>query len=178
MALGCLIRNALRIWLLFFYSSLLQSDPGALAPFQRGLFPRIPAGKLFHFQAYYNEEVVLRAIRQTGSYRDPGPDSFQACFAQRILPTTGQAETLIVQHVLAGGDLPEGLADVLLVLIHKMEHPSSIAHLCPTSLCNVMYKLIRKVITNRLKDVLSDLIDPAQLSFFPGRHMIDNIIIC
>lgn len=41
-----------------------------------------------------------------------------------------------------------------------------------------MYKVIIKVITNRLKTVLGDLVAPAQASFTPGQQMVDNVIVC
>lgn len=63
-----------------------------------------------------------------------------------------------------------------LFLSFSIQRPLHIS--APISLCIPMHKVITKVITNRLKDVMSDLIAPAQLSFIPGRHMIDNVVIC
>lgn len=85
---------------------------------------------------------------------------------------------MMVQQVLAGGDLPAGLADVFLVLISKSEHSTYIAQFRSISLCNVLYKVLTKVIINRLKDFLSDPIALVQSSFIPGCQMIDNVIIC
>lgn len=57
---------------------------------------------------------------------------------------------------MAGGDLSNGLAEVLLVLIPKNDHPTSISQFRPISLCNVTYKVIKKLTTNQLKEVLGD----------------------
>lgn len=84
----------------------------------------------------------------------------------------------MVKHVMVGGDLSGGLAEVLLVLISKIEQPSSIIHFCPISLRNVLYKIITKLIINWMKEVLGDLIAPSQSRFIPGHQMVDNIIIC
>ena len=40
-----------------------------------------------------------------------------------------------------------------------------------------MYKTTIKIIANRLKTVLPDLVCPHQTSFVPGRHITKNIII-
>lgn len=46
------------------------------------------------------------------------------------------------------------------------------------SLCNTMYKLVLKMVVNRLKDVWKMLIAPHQASFVPGYQSINNVILC
>ena len=64
-----------------------------------------------------------------------------------------------------------------LVLIPKKRLPTSPKDYWPISLCNVIYKIISKVITNRLKKLLPKVIDESQSAFVQGKMINDNIMI-
>ncbi|KAF7807956.1 reverse transcriptase [Senna tora] len=64
-----------------------------------------------------------------------------------------------------------------LVLIPKVDRPESVGHFCLISLCNFSYKILSKVITNRMKDLLPKFISQHQRAFVSGRLIQDNIVI-
>lgn len=79
--------------------------------------------------------------------------------------------------VLNGGMYFSSLNDSFLVLIPKIEKKKKrITECMPISLCNVVYKLIPKTLTNRLKSVLPDIIDKSQCAFIKD-HLITNSAI-
>jgi len=64
-----------------------------------------------------------------------------------------------------------------LALVPKESNPSTFNRFCPISLCNSSYKIITKIIANRIKEVLPTIISENQGVFVPNRKIIDNVII-
>ena len=58
-----------------------------------------------------------------------------------------------------------------------MGKPELVQQFRPIGLCNTIYKAITKVLVNRLKPYLSDVVHPLQASFVPGRKASDNVIL-
>lgn len=64
-----------------------------------------------------------------------------------------------------------------LILIPKVEHPETVSNFRPISLCNYVYKIVAKVLANRLKGVLEGCVSENQRAFVPNRMINDNSII-
>ncbi|GAB2288583.1 hypothetical protein Dimus_038004 [Dionaea muscipula] len=66
----------------------------------------------------------------------------------------------------------------MLVLIPENPTVGRVYKFRPIACCNVLYKIIAKLLASRLeKDVLDTIIDPAQSAFIKGRLMVDNILL-
>ncbi|XP_019177860.1 PREDICTED: uncharacterized protein LOC109173056 [Ipomoea nil] len=52
-----------------------------------------------------------------------------------------------------------------------------VSDLLPIALCNVVYKVLGKMLTNRLKGSLELVVSPSQSAFVPERLLTDNVIV-
>lgn len=75
------------------------------------------------------------------------------------------------------GAFPADLNDTTLVLIPKKHKVERMGDLRPIVLCNVLYKILVKVLANRLKIILPGAISENQLAFIPGRSISDTVLV-
>lgn len=62
-------------------------------------------------------------------------------------------------------------------LISKIEQPVNITQFRPISLFNTIYKVISRVVVERLKPLMAELVSPFQTGFVPGRSIHEKIMI-
>ena len=127
--------------------------------------------------APFSKEEFTKAIKQKHLEKSPGLDGLNPRFYQRFWPLIGDQIFSVASQWLSIGAFPLGLNNTLIVLIPKCENPSSMKELSPILLCNVLYKLVAKVLAKRMKDVLCRPISPSQTTFVPGRSITDNILL-
>ena len=87
-----------------------------------------------------------------------GPDGMSILFYKSFWHIVGQDATSVVLNALKIGVVPELLNSTFISLIPKIKHTKIFSDYRPISLCNVVYKLISKVLVNRLKKFLASAI--------------------
>lgn len=73
--------------------------------------------------------------------------------------------------------MPKTMNETLLCLIPKIDKHEMVKQFRPISLCNSSYKILSKVIVNRIRPFMRHLISPFQASFILGRRANDNVVI-
>ncbi|KAK2636708.1 hypothetical protein Ddye_031500 [Dipteronia dyeriana] len=111
------------------------------------------------------------------SDKSPRPDGLNPAFYQRFWGIIGEDVTKACLSFLQSSSFPDGLNDTFIALIPKKNCPEVVSNLHPISLCNVLYKVVAKMLANILKLVLPHLIADYQSVFIPGRLITDNIMV-
>lgn len=73
--------------------------------------------------------------------------------------------------------MPKEANATYLYLIPKCPNANTIRNFRPIGLCNFSYKIITKILINKIKPYLDHLIEPTQASFLANRRAADNAII-
>jgi hypothetical protein len=73
------------------------------------------------------------------------------------------------------GYFPSNLTETNICLIPKCKEPDDMKDLRPISLCNVLYKMVSKLLANRLKRCLDKCVLEEQSAFVEVRSILDNI---
>jgi hypothetical protein len=109
--------------------------------------------------------------------KSPGPDGFNPAFFQQFWDLCGDDIFVAAKDWLDRGYFPSSLNETNICLIPKRDNPSSMGDYRPISLCNVLYKMVSKLLANRLKMVLDKCISEEQSAFVEGRYITDNALI-
>lgn len=104
-----------------------------------------------------NEEIREVLFRMP-SNKSPGPDGYTTEFFKAAWSITGKDFTTVVQSFFSKGFLPKGLNTTILALIPKKDIAVEMKDYMSISCCNVLYKVISKIIANRLKGTLPQCI--------------------
>ncbi|CAN0885767.1 Transposon TX1 uncharacterized 149 kDa protein [Linum grandiflorum] len=122
-------------------------------------------------------EEIRKALFSIPNKKSPGPDGFSSCFFKNDWPLVGEEVTEAVLDFFHTGHLSRVVNSTLLALIPKKPHAQHITDYRPIACCNVLYKCIAKVLSNRLVPCLPDVISSSQSAFVKGRHIGDNILM-
>lgn len=82
-----------------------------------------------------------------------------------------------VNEFFLNGRLLKDLNNTTIALIPKLPRACKLGDFRPISCCNLIYKIISKIISNRLKGVLQDSISPSQSAFLKGRSLGENVLL-
>lgn len=124
-------------------------------------------------------DVTLQDVENTlhGFAKDksPGPDGWTVEIFIHFFDIMGEDIRLAVEESWKFGTVFGALNSTYLTLIPKTSHPDSYNDFRPIALCNLVYKVIAKIIADRIKPFLSKYISMEQYGFLQGRQIHDAV---
>ncbi|KAL2226375.1 UNVERIFIED_CONTAM: hypothetical protein Sindi_1996200 [Sesamum indicum] len=119
---------------------------------------------------------VKQASFDIAEDKAPGPDGYSSGFFKAAWAIVGQEVFSAVLDFFNMGRILKQINTTLLALIPKLHSPMNFGDFHPVSCCNVLYKIIAKLLVQRLSVMLDKLISPCQAAFVPGRSIGNNIM--
>nr|GEV54168.1 RNA-directed DNA polymerase, eukaryota, reverse transcriptase zinc-binding domain protein [Tanacetum cinerariifolium] len=118
-----------------------------------------------------------RAVWNCGDNKSPGPDGFNFEFFKKYLDVVGSDSCEVIKHFFTSGGFFKGCNSSFVTLIPKIIDAKFVNDFRPISLIGCVYKVVTKVLANRLVSVIRDLVSDTQSAFVAGRQILDGPFI-
>jgi hypothetical protein len=179
-AQGVIVRSVsaiIRVWCIF-YAQLFTAC--VLSPTDQYFFINALDLTLSRDESALCEREVtsaecLAALKSFKNNKSPGIDGLPYEFYKHFWPVIGEDLVSVFNDCLASGSLPFTQRSGLISLLHKKNDKMDTKNWRPISLLCTDYKILAKVLTNRLKSVISSVVSPVQTCGVPGRFSGETV---
>jgi hypothetical protein len=125
---------------------------------------------------FYVEEVK-DSVWDCDNFKCPGPDGITFGFIKDFWDILCDDVMRFLREFHRNGRLTKGINSTFIALIPKVESPQRLNDFRPISLVGSMYKILAKVLANRLRSVIGSVISDTQSAFVKGRQILDGILV-
>nr|TKS08437.1 hypothetical protein D5086_0000103180 [Populus alba] len=122
-----------------------------------------------------SSDEIQNVVFQFGNDKAPGLDGYTSLFFKKAWLIVGDDFCAAVQDFFHSGQMLKQINHSIIALVPKSSNVSSPSDFRSISYCNVIYKVIAKILANRQAHALKDIISPFQNAFLGDRFMSDNI---
>lgn len=130
----------------------------------------------FNLNKPVTEAKVGMVIKDMQNGKAPSPDGFNVDFFKACWNVFKQDILEVVEDSRRSKSILKALNNFFISMIPKQDSALIPDKFRPIALCNVIYKIISKILANRLKPLLPSLISGEQSGYVEGRQILDNII--
>ncbi|XP_028549034.1 uncharacterized protein LOC114579204 [Dendrobium catenatum] len=137
----------------------------------------IPAHITSSLLAPVTMEEIKNIVFTGNSNTAPGPDGYTFDFYKSTWSVIQLQLFRAVTSFFNTGYMPNQVKATVIALVPKKPHANNVKNYRPIALCNVLYKIIAKIIANRMKLVMPLIIHSSQGGFIHKRIISDNILL-
>nr|GEV71218.1 putative RNA-directed DNA polymerase, eukaryota, reverse transcriptase zinc-binding domain protein [Tanacetum cinerariifolium] len=120
---------------------------------------------------------IKRSVWDCSGDHAPGPDGFTFRFFTTFWDTIAEDVVRFMQDFSISHEIPKGCNPSFIALIPKIPNSKFVTDFRPISLIGCQYKIIGKLLANRLSSVIGDCISHVQSAFIKGRYILDGPLI-
>ncbi|XP_019176335.1 PREDICTED: uncharacterized protein LOC109171734 [Ipomoea nil] len=170
--------DAMRTVILDYYRDIFSSNQAEMdGSFYANILPRVSHTQNDALLRPFEKAEVKTALFAMFPDKAPGPDGMNPRFYQHFWDVVGEDVSDFIVDCLNTRSLPASLNATDIVLIPKKKNPERVSDLRPIALSNVVYRVMAKMITTRMKPLMDEIISNTQSAFIPDRLITDNILI-
>nr|GFA97192.1 putative RNA-directed DNA polymerase, eukaryota, reverse transcriptase zinc-binding domain protein [Tanacetum cinerariifolium] len=144
---------------------------------ERDFLNRITTDQNEDLEREVSKEEIKMEVWDCGIDKAHGPDGFTFGFYRRYWNLIESDVVDAVKWFFHQGTIPKGGNSSFITLIPKVPNVNMVKDFRPISLIGSLYKIIPKILANRLVMVLGDLVNEIQSTFMADRHILDGPFI-
>nr|GEU52410.1 putative RNA-directed DNA polymerase, eukaryota, reverse transcriptase zinc-binding domain protein [Tanacetum cinerariifolium] len=141
------------------------------------MFKQLTSEQVVDLECDITYDEIKRAVWDCGTNKSPGPDGFTFDFIRTFWNTINEDIVNAVWEFFNTSKFPSGCNSSFIALILKKQDVKFVKDFRSISLIGRFYKIIAKILANRLNMVISDLISDIQSAFVPNRQILDGPFI-
>lgn len=123
------------------------------------------------------DQEIFQALKDINEDQTLGIDSLKAKFFTHGWNVIGKKFIVAVKYFSNSYNILDSFKHTLITLIPRSKNATSLVVFRTVSLCTTFYKVIAKILANRLKNTLPMIIHAAQFAFIKNRDIVDNIAL-
>ncbi|CAI5956971.1 unnamed protein product [Closterium sp. NIES-65] len=125
--------------------------------------------------ADWTEEEVKKAFGAMAANKSPGKDGLPKELFEAHWDLLGKGFMALAKDFASTAVLSTEVKEAVTILLHKKGDKDQLNNYRPITLLNFTYKVLARVVADRMKKFLCRVLSPEQYSFLPGRRLTDAV---
>ncbi|CAI5472184.1 unnamed protein product [Closterium sp. Yama58-4] len=125
----------------------------------------------------WSEQEVKNAFAAMARNKSPGSDGLPKELFEAHWDLLGESFMAMAKDFEGTAALPAEIKEAVTILLHKKGDKEQLNNYRPITLLNFAYKVLARVVADRMKSVLHMVISPEQYGFIPGRRLSDAVAL-